>query len=175
MPGTPPLFADGPRKAGAAPASYTAPAASYTAPAATYAPPVASYAPPVVAAPAPAPYVPRTAPPMPPPPSSETLDEDLGDLAEADVLDDEAHLDTEGPDFAVPFNAAAARAAGPAPLAEPLSDDERESTLIGGTDPGIVVPPDGAAWPEPASFSDAPGEKRLSATVVDEDDEFPED
>ena len=76
LPGMLPLFADGPRQAGAAVASYTAPAATYAPPPSSYTAPVASYAPPVVAAPAPAPYVPRTAPPMPPPPSSENLDED---------------------------------------------------------------------------------------------------
>lgn len=158
LPGTPPLFADGPRAAGTASGSYTAPAASYAAPAAsyaapaaTYAPPAASYAPPAASyarAPAPVPAAaPRTSPPSPPP-SAETIDEDLAD---ADVLDED-HLDNDGPDFAVGFDSGAHASGTRRAQAGMTSDDEREAAVLGGTDPGIVPPP-ADVWPEAANYA----------------------
>ncbi len=154
LPGTPPLFADGPRLSTMAPAAV----ASYAPPAVTYA------APPVSSGPAAAAYAARPVPAMPPPPSAQTLDEDVDEFAEDDVLD-EGHLDTEGPDFAMAFDDSAkakARA-----TATTSADDDRESTLMGGTDPGIVPPP--AAWPEAHNVHINGG--RQAATVVDDDDD----
>jgi hypothetical protein len=123
LPGTPPLFAEGStmRRPAAivaptpAPAPAPAPVASWSAPAPSFAPQPAG------ARPAPAPM------PMAPPPSSETLDESVDEFADDDVLD-EASLDNEGPDYAMPF----ASSAQPAPL--PANDeDDHESTQIGGS------------------------------------------
>jgi hypothetical protein len=141
LPGTPPLFADGPRTA-------VPPVAAYAPPVAAYAPPVAAYAPPPAPPPAPAP---RPAPPIAPPPSSETIDDDL------DVLDED-HLDNDGPDFVMGFDSAPAKAAALPGLTD---DDAREASLIGGTDPGIVPPPADDVWPEAAGYQ--PGDATASA------------
>lgn len=148
LPGTPPLFAEGstmkrPTAAAPAPAPspYSAPA---PAPVAAPSYGASSYGSgPYGAPPAP----PAPAPRVPAPPSPETLDEDVGEFAEDDVLA-EAELDNEGPDYAMSFGA-------PPPPARPqLSpEDEHESTLLGMTDPSIVPPP-----------------TRGAATVVDDED-----
>lgn len=164
LPGTPPLFADGPRKpvaASVAQAAYAAPAAYAPPPAAAYAPPpVAAYA-----APAPAAYAPpapRTAPPIAPPAlGAETIDD------EVDVLDED-HLDNDGPDFAMAFDSGAAKR--PAMSA----DDAHEASQIGGTDPGILPPEDedegNDVWPEAASYA-SPAAPKPAAAVVDDDDD----
>lgn len=163
LPGTPPLFAEGStmkRPAAAPPPSYTAPAASYSAPAASYSAPAPSYSAPAPSYSAPPPAPAPAAPKMPPPPSPETLDEDVGEFAEDDVLA-EAELDNEGPDYAMSFGSSPPKPVSPQSLAGKLSDeDERESTLLGSTDPGIVPPPANYDFDRP----------RSAATVVDDED-----
>lgn len=153
LPGTPPLFADGsamsrpaaPSAAAAAAPAYGAPAYSapaYSAPAydsgpASYGSAPAydsgpAYAPPPVAPPAPR---------VPPPPSSETFDESVDEFADDDVLD-EAALDNEGPDFAMSFDSAAPASPRRGPAALLSEEEERESTMIGSTNPSLVPPED---------------------------------
>jgi len=140
---------------GAVPApSYGA--ASYSAPSYGSGP---SYSPPAAApalAPPPAPPAPR----VPPPPSAETLDEDVGEFAEDDVLA-EGELDNDGPDFAMSF---AGSTAPPkvSPAALMNVDEERESTLLGSTDPSMVPPPVTNDWDR--------SPPRSTATVVDDED-----
>lgn len=191
LPGTPPLFADGPMRLASA-------AAAAPAPPATYAPPPA-YAPPVAAEPYAAPPE-RRAPPPPPPPGfesvNETMDEDVSEFAEADVVDeahdadgdaegdadDEAHLDTDGPDFAMSFATSPAELAARAEAAAMNDDDAREAALLGVTDPGIVPPP-ADAWPDAAGYQtgDAGGHAwgqppgRAAATTIDDEGHEPED
>ncbi len=166
LPGTPPLFADGPRKpvaASVAQAAYATPAAAaYAAPAApAYAAPAApAYVAPAAAAYAPPP-APRPAPPIAPPPA-ETIDDDV------DVLDED-HLDNDGPDFAMSFDSGAAKR--PALSA----DDAHEASQIGGTDPGIIPAADDEdegddVWPEAASYASPPASKPAAAVVDDDDD-----
>lgn len=140
LPGTPPLFAEG--------STMKRPSAAAPVPA----PSVPSYsAPPPAPAPAPSYgassygsgplYAPPAAPAVPPPPSPETLDEAVDEFVEDDVLD-EAQLDNEGPDYAMSF-ASSPPAAPARPQAVTLSDDdERESTMIGATNPSLVPPED---------------------------------
>ncbi|HUQ01079.1 MAG TPA: hypothetical protein VM261_01230 [Kofleriaceae bacterium] len=135
LPGTPPLFAEGSTmkrqsaaaSTGAAAPSYSAPAPSYSAPPPVAPPPAPSYsASSYGSGPL---YAPPAAPAVPPPPSSETLDEAVDEFAEDDVLD-EAQLDNDGPDYAMAFDAPP-----PPPGRQPATladdDDDHESTTIG--------------------------------------------